>query len=229
MPVELLAFLGWHHAIEKARTMHAQLSLLGFPTYSEYLKSEHWRQRRKKFSAGHPIRCFVCGTRKRPIELHHLSYDRLGDELDSDLVWLCQRHHSEAHKLVMSGKESLHTAHTQVAASARKSRLQRTKRTPARVPRSLCTLDDAADALEWAGVARRPFSFRDRKQKARLATFIVNSVCTGTICWENDRLKVVTTFRKQRVELWPRDPFSGDEWERRLENAKLWVAAIRKR
>jgi hypothetical protein len=67
--------------------------------YNTYIQSQRWRERRKAFFKNHPYRCEGCGRRKG-VELHHLSYERLGSELDEDLVPLCSRRgcHPAAHR-----------------------------------------------------------------------------------------------------------------------------------
>jgi hypothetical protein len=62
------------------------------PAYKRYLKSPEWAQRKLRFFAIHPRRCEACGTypsKAKLIHLHHASYDRLGNEPDSDLFPLC--------------------------------------------------------------------------------------------------------------------------------------------
>jgi hypothetical protein len=62
------------------------------PEYRRYLKSPQWAERKRRFFATHPRQCAACGTypsRAKLIHLHHASYDRLGNEPDSDLFPLC--------------------------------------------------------------------------------------------------------------------------------------------
>lgn len=63
--------------------------------YDAYLASPAWREFRIKVLRKHR-RCFTCGTRKR-LTLHHLSYERLGSELESDVLVLCHDHHLALH------------------------------------------------------------------------------------------------------------------------------------
>jgi 5-methylcytosine-specific restriction endonuclease McrA len=64
--------------------------------YRGYLQSPWWKRRRldKLDTAGHS--CEKCGAQE-PLEVHHLSYDRLGAELMSDLMVLCDQCHYAAH------------------------------------------------------------------------------------------------------------------------------------
>ncbi|MHA2279334.1 MAG: hypothetical protein ACXAC5_00375 [Promethearchaeota archaeon] len=67
--------------------------------YKDYIKSPEWENRKTQFKSRHPKRCFVCNS-SRQVELHHLSYIRLGNETDEDLCWLCLPHHVEVHNLI---------------------------------------------------------------------------------------------------------------------------------
>lgn len=64
--------------------------------YAKYLQSQHWRKRRDYAIRQALWRCQRCGT-KSNLQVNHLSYDRLGDELDSDLEVLCKDCHSKYH------------------------------------------------------------------------------------------------------------------------------------
>jgi predicted HNH restriction endonuclease len=73
--------------------------------YDGYLSSRAWRDRRKAWYAawlarhGTPPACRVCDRKwsLRTGHLHHLSYTRLGDEDDEDLMPLCAAHHRQLH------------------------------------------------------------------------------------------------------------------------------------
>ena len=65
--------------------------------YDDFLSSEQWRQRRDKYIADHAS-CAACGATRR-LHVHHVSYRRLGRELDSDLLTLCHVCHTEVHRL----------------------------------------------------------------------------------------------------------------------------------
>lgn len=76
---------------------------LGYATYEEYLKSPHWeRFRRSYYASGRPSKCSVCGDRL--VQLHHVTYRRLGRERFDDVVPLCRVHHQQVHnELANSG------------------------------------------------------------------------------------------------------------------------------
>ena len=80
---------------------------IGYSSYNDYLKSEHWRKTRSK-----NVRrvCFCCGSRKR-LHLHHLSYERLGKEIPTDFATLCDPCHRKVHVVVRDKKSRLSEAH----------------------------------------------------------------------------------------------------------------------
>ena len=64
--------------------------------YIEYLKSAEWNERRKMFMEEADWICSECGA--KATQLHHLSYDNLGEEeLDIDVVALCKECHEDIH------------------------------------------------------------------------------------------------------------------------------------
>ncbi len=72
--------------------------------YEEYLKSEYWYAlvRAKRHSVGN--KCEKCGSTHR-LEVHHLTYERLGQEKLMDLQVLCSYHHKQVHGIeTLSGQ-----------------------------------------------------------------------------------------------------------------------------
>ncbi len=64
--------------------------------YDLYLTTTHWeRTRRRKIGAAME-QCEQCG-RRDGLEVHHLTYERIGEELPEDLQVLCPICHREAH------------------------------------------------------------------------------------------------------------------------------------
>ena len=68
-----------------------------FSWYSEYLKSPEWRAKRLKVLARAKGICEGCGE-VHATQVHHLTYERVGDELLFDLVAICDECHHKAHK-----------------------------------------------------------------------------------------------------------------------------------
>lgn len=63
----------------------------------EYLHSKHWRKTRNRALAKANFMCKQCGATQR-LQVHHLTYAHLGQELDSDLIVLCKNCHRNLHK-----------------------------------------------------------------------------------------------------------------------------------
>lgn len=85
-----------------------KLKKLGFNSYIDYLKSDHWidlrfrfysdskrvKKMRKKYGG---IVCEFCFSPDK-INLHHKTYKRIGAERLDDLVILCENCHHDIHK-----------------------------------------------------------------------------------------------------------------------------------
>jgi hypothetical protein len=76
--------------------MAYRLSLIGFATYAEYLKSAHWIAFRK-IILKRDRKCRGCLG--RPTSIHHVSYKRLGSEQPEDAVALCHDCHEKIHAI----------------------------------------------------------------------------------------------------------------------------------
>jgi 5-methylcytosine-specific restriction endonuclease McrA len=62
--------------------------------YKRYLVSPQWRATRERAFAYHGRFCAVCGATRR-LQVHHLTYERLGHELMSDFRILCKGCHKQ--------------------------------------------------------------------------------------------------------------------------------------
>lgn len=71
--------------------------------YKNYLKSKHWKNKKKESYASKNYKCFFCPKRNN-LQLHHITYENLGKELTEDLIYLCREHHTYVHK---SGEKKL--------------------------------------------------------------------------------------------------------------------------
>jgi hypothetical protein len=78
-------------------TLRQRLLSLGYGSYKEYLRSQHWFAFRKLYFAKsyNSHRCF-CGL--STVQLHHRTYERLGNERFKDVIPLCANHHGFLHK-----------------------------------------------------------------------------------------------------------------------------------
>lgn len=92
-------------------TFFGRLAQMGFAarairitSYSDYLKSPHWREVKRSFQD-----CYCCGDPEE-VHLHHKTYERLGEERLDDLVALCPRCHALVHVLERRGDLELDLA-----------------------------------------------------------------------------------------------------------------------
>ena len=90
------------------------LERLGFETLDDYYESPLWTARRDEFYVTHEQRCAITGCGSR-VDLHHISYARLGNELDEDLIPISRRVHDAIHHIVRKYRVSLSVAHLVVA------------------------------------------------------------------------------------------------------------------
>lgn len=90
--------------IEKQGFMNKSYRIGGlFKTYPDYLASSIWKERRNHLIEKKG-KCEICGKTKR-LEVHHLSYENVGDEKERDLQVLCRSCHQKQHsKLSLFGE-----------------------------------------------------------------------------------------------------------------------------
>lgn len=67
--------------------------------YLEYLRSPEWRARADAALERADHRCMVCGADRwfSRLNVHHNTYERLGNERESDLIVLCEHCHDIFH------------------------------------------------------------------------------------------------------------------------------------
>jgi len=67
-----------------------------WPLYQQYLQSKEWKEKKSEvlFRDGHC--CQLCGD-DDDLQIHHLTYNRVGDEALFDLVTLCSHCHANEH------------------------------------------------------------------------------------------------------------------------------------
>jgi 5-methylcytosine-specific restriction endonuclease McrA len=67
-------------------------------SYKTHIGSRRWNEIRQRILARCAGRCESCGA-MRPLQIHHLNYDRVGYERDSDLAGLCGFCHAKQHNI----------------------------------------------------------------------------------------------------------------------------------
>lgn len=88
---------------QKSGVFHERLRALGFATYDEFLASDLWYRTRSKYftwrtSVGLPKKCEFCDAKER-LAVHHVTYDRIGNEVPMDFRLLCKRCHEGVHRM----------------------------------------------------------------------------------------------------------------------------------
>lgn len=70
-----------------------------YGTYSEYIKSNAWREKALAAKERAGWHCQLCNKEgdKSTLHAHHRTYDRLGHELDADIIALCAECHAKFH------------------------------------------------------------------------------------------------------------------------------------
>lgn len=67
-----------------------------FKTYEEYMRSKLWEIRRKEYLEGRKI-CELC-NKKGNLQIHHKSYENLGNERRKELLFICSKCHHKIHE-----------------------------------------------------------------------------------------------------------------------------------
>jgi hypothetical protein len=71
------------------------------PLYITYLKSDKWKKIRNAVVARDGNKCTKCSSTDN-LHVHHLTYDRVGEEELTDLITLCKDCHEATHETVFS-------------------------------------------------------------------------------------------------------------------------------
>lgn len=69
--------------------------------YQSYLNSERWIKKSNDAKKRSGYRCQLCNKSSKDIQLHahHRTYERLGKELDTDIIVLCSECHRKFHNI----------------------------------------------------------------------------------------------------------------------------------
>lgn len=89
---------GWHLVLHfhKGNTYIGCLTPIIRDRYQEYLDSDQWKATRDMAIMRAGRVCQFCRSDKK-LNVHHNTYDRLGEELPTDLLVLCQECHTTLH------------------------------------------------------------------------------------------------------------------------------------
>lgn len=67
------------------------------PEYKAYLNSDDWRTRSKEWREHWGFRCAICYSADR-LDVHHRTYERIGEERETDCIAICRHCHKFADK-----------------------------------------------------------------------------------------------------------------------------------
>lgn len=67
------------------------------PEYQFYMQSEEWDYIRRQRLRIDNYTCQGCGAKDKPLDVHHITYDRFGRESLDDLLSVCRQCHEEIH------------------------------------------------------------------------------------------------------------------------------------
>lgn len=104
----MLGYAKWYRELkrEKKKSKQRKRQLKDFlaqeskgfkQRYAEYLKSDKWQYFRNNIIAQRHSMCERCGQRSAHLNVHHLSYVRIGNELPSDVKVYCLACHKLMH------------------------------------------------------------------------------------------------------------------------------------
>lgn len=72
--------------------------------HQEYINSPKWKAKRQMVLERDNFRCRKCGTGKN-LDVHHITYEHIGNEPLDDLVTLCRNCHENVHKYDFENKK----------------------------------------------------------------------------------------------------------------------------
>lgn len=93
---DAIGFRDYLNEVFPPKLYPSRIEQLRHMPYSDYLQTPEWKRRRSLALERANHKCQLCGKKNR-LEVHHNSYEHLGNEHDLDLVVLCARCHSHHH------------------------------------------------------------------------------------------------------------------------------------
>ena len=92
--------------VARSESRDSRLQALGFRDYDDYLGSAAWHRVKAHYRKLVIESCELCGG-EDSLDLHHRTYERVGEEIPSDLAWLCRKCHTMVHVLERRGEMGL--------------------------------------------------------------------------------------------------------------------------
>lgn len=94
------------HVRQRAWKREQRIITLGYASYNDYIRSPAWRAVKRRYAEQQPWICNICGT-EDGLQLHHRTYERVGEERLEDLMPLCEDCHEMVHTLERRGDTGL--------------------------------------------------------------------------------------------------------------------------
>jgi hypothetical protein len=112
--------------------------------YYDYIRSDLWKEKKKQYYSSKLYKtlrqnnkgwvCYCCGVDNRPLDLHHRTYKRLGEEnIAVDLVPVCRECHDKIHHYHKNNAVSLWTATKKIRVGPKKNKVVKKKKTKEQV------------------------------------------------------------------------------------------------
>jgi hypothetical protein len=70
--------------------------------YGQYLQTPEWQSTRLRAIENSQGKCERCGAIQIDLQVHHKNYERVGQELQTDLMVLCKECHEKVHGLAVN-------------------------------------------------------------------------------------------------------------------------------
>lgn len=141
--------------------------------YDDYLKTKHWRAKRKAIIDERKGICEKCKKKiveKGKMHVHHKTYVRIGDELPSDLMLLCEDcHHAIHNKRKKKTTNTKRKGKAKSCQNCKYSQLMRYKgsRTVLYCNIKVCECSEVCGRHKFGEVKRLPKTKKEAKKGAK--------------------------------------------------------------
>lgn len=146
------------HVDRRAFQRHRRIRQLGYKDYDDYLLSPAWSDVKRRYRASDMPQMCACGATKG-LQMHHKTYERVGQERLEDLAVMCKTCHRDLHIIEARGeigldhdalRDDLRAAAYAEHEARRKARSEEAKPAAVREAESALDLASARDAAQRA-------------------------------------------------------------------------------
>jgi len=152
--------------------------------YNDYLQSDEWKARRDYRLKKDGFRCAICGTGKN-LQVHHITYERIQNELIDDLVTLCESCHNGVHSsdVVLEKRNKEHRKDLLIDKAFKKATQSISDLNPADVIILLDSFSECAQTLEDI---QELISFKKKILNGSEYLGGYRKWTLSTFCWEDE-------------------------------------------